>query len=307
MNKFLTSAAALVISLSGGVAIPLIAPPAAIALSDQEVAARIGRVPVFVILTKEQQPLLFTSRDKDGKEVNKTFPVFINQAQAQVALAELQKSNQPLGKDARIGSLLLPKALELILDFLKKTNDPKVTYEIIPDPKQRTKALELYKADKNIKPEQLKQLEAEAFVPIFYSESLSITMTNQQGQPVKDAKGNAIRRIPLFLEYEPLAAELEKLKKQDTNPKAGEYAITVTDLLTIINTLTAAQPGSNESLIELLPPVSSLPVLQELVKQLTPTTGTTPPRATTPTPPAAGTGTTPPRANNPAPTPRPAN
>lgn len=298
MNKFLTSAAALLISLGGGIAVPLIAPPAAIALSDQEVAARIGRVPVFVILTKEQQPLLFTTRDQAGKEVSKTFPVFINQTQAQAALAELQKSNQPLGKDAKIGSLLLPKALELILDFLKKTNDPKVTYEIIPDPKQRAKAIELYKADKNIKPEQIKQIESEAFVPVFYSESLSITMTNQQGQPVKDAKGNPIRRIPLFLEYEPLAAELEKLKKQDTNARAGEYAITVTDLLTIINTLTAAQPGSNESLIELLPPVSSLPVLQELVKQLTPTTGTTPPPAG---------GATPPRATNPTPAPRPAN
>lgn len=297
MKKFLTSAAALLISVSGGIAIPLVVPPAAVALSDQEVSARIGRVPVFVILTKDQQPLLFTSRDQSGQEVSKTFPVFINQVQAQAALTELQKSNQPLGKDARIGSLLLPKALELILDFLKKTNDPKVTYEIIPDPKQRDKALELYKADKNIKPEQLQQLEKEAFVPVFYSESLSITMTNQQGQPVKDSKGNPIRRIPLFLEYEPLAAELEKLKKQDPNAQAGEYAITVTDLLTIVNTLTAAQPGSNESLIELLPPVSSLPVLQELVKQLAPTTGTTPPSA----------GTTPPRATNPTPTPRPAN
>lgn len=292
MKKLLTSTAALLITLSGGIILPLATPQAAIALSDQEVAARIGRVPVFVILTKEQQPLLFTSRDQAGKEVSKTFPVFINRIQAQAALTELRNSNQELGKDAQIGTLLLPKALELILDFLQKANDPKITYEIIPDPKQRAKALELYKADKSITPEQLKKIEQEAFVPVFYSESLSITAMNQQGQPVKDAQGNQIRRIPLFLEYEPLAAELEKLKKQDTNAKAGEYAITVTDLLTIISTLTAAKPGSNESLIELLPPLSSLPILQELVKQVT----TTPPA-----------GTTPPRATNPTPAPRPAN
>lgn len=275
MKKFLTSAAALLISLSGGVALPLIAPPPAIALSDQEVAARIGRVPVFVILTKEQQPLLFTTRDQAGQEVSKTFPVFINQTQAQAALAELKKGNQELGKDAQVGSLLLPKALELILDFLRQANDPKITYEIIPDPKQRAKAIELYKADKNIKPEQLQQIEQSAFVPVFYSDSLIITATDQQGQPVKDAQGNPLRRIPLFLEYEPLAAELDKLKKQDTNARSGEYAIVVTDLLTIIGTLTAAQPGSNESMIELLPPLTSIPVLQELTKQST----VTPPRA----------------------------
>jgi hypothetical protein len=203
----------------------LIKPPAAIALTEPEVLSRLTSVPIFTLVDNQGTPVLGTDPADKSKQPILLF--FLNQQDAQAALASYRKAQPEKGKEAQVLLLSLKDALET---FKKIKGDNKILYSIEPSPAQLQSAIEILKTDGEVvaKDGKLVTKEGQPFeggVPLFYGVSVAkdgksqfITSTQEI---TEKGKKKEVTFVPVYFSRQDLQRDIDAAKSAapDTNIK----------------------------------------------------------------------------------------
>jgi nickel transport protein len=228
-----------------------------LALTEDQIVAKLKSVPVFTITNQQGSPLVATV--KESKDKTPVAGAFISQQDAQAFLDNLKSRDPKLAQNVKVVPISLADVYKLSQKEQSKSDA--ITFSFVPMQQQVDSALAL-----------LKQTDPKATrfngVPLFVARGgkdkgyLTIQQDSQQ-------------IIPLFFKKEDLQALLDRFKQQKPE-MASTLDVQVVNLEGVIQTLKSGKDQQLNQLM-LVPPKESLDFVRS-------TQGGQPGRAPAPTP-----------------------
>lgn len=215
-----------------------------LALTDEQVAARLRSVPVFAITTPDGAPLVNTVTR--GEESVAIAEVYINWQDAQAFLDQLRQANPDLAGQVSIKPLSLGEIFRLISEAPEGSNVPR--FSLVPGEAQVQSARSLLQ-QQGESPEEFQG------VPVFYAES-----TQNGGGYLTITQGES-QVIPLYFQQQEVQSLLARVSEQDPS-LANTMQIQVTTLEALISVLRSEDDPSLNNLF-LVPLTESIQYIQE--------------------------------------------
>lgn len=254
------------LSLIGGVLIGTLGDtPQALALTDEQVTARLRPVPVFTITDQQGAPLV--SAPPEGQEGAPVAGVFISRQDAQNFLNNLRQTNPQVAQDVQVVPVSLAEVYNLARQ--SESQPEPLKFAFVPMQQQVESALTLLQQDG----QNIQEFDG---VPLFIARATSqdggYLTIQQEDQQV----------IPMFFKREELQAMLDRLQ-QEQPTLAAQMNIQVVNLESLIQTL---RTSDNQELTQILlvPPSESVDYVRSLQPEGQP--GQPAPTAPAPTAPA---------------------
>lgn len=216
----------------------------ALALSEQQILAKLGPVPVFTITDGKGAPLVASVPNQ--KKQSGVAGVFINRADAQAFIDQLKKKNPALAKNVRVVPVSLGEVYKLEQTNKNKPNSP--DFAFVPAQQQVNAAMSLLQ-------QSGQKVQKFNGTPLFVAKAgkekgyLTIKQANQQV-------------IPFFFNKDELQTMLERFKKQKPD-MASTIEIQVVNLEGVLQALqTRNDQGLNQVVI--VPPKESIEFIRSL-------------------------------------------
>jgi hypothetical protein len=272
------------LSLIGGVLMGtlLVNTQYVLALTDEQVTARLRPVPVFTITDQQGAPLV--SAPPQGQQGPPVAGVFISQQDAQTFLNNLRQTNPQVAQGVQVVPVSLAEVYNLARQ--SESQPEPLKFAFVPMQQQVQSALALLQ-------QEGQSVEQFNGVPLFIARA-----TSQEGGYLTIQQGDQ-QVIPMFFKREELQAMLDRLQREQPT-LAAQMNIQVVNLENLIQTL---QSSDNQELTQILlvPPSESI----EYVRSLQPAQGQQPASSGTPAPATPAPATPAPAPATPA-TPAPA-
>ena len=219
----------------------------ALALPQEQVIKILQEVPVFTLAYPNGEPLVGSNQSKTISQVG----FFISKDDAQKFLDNtIKKKNPELGSTLKISSVSLAYYYQIVLKAKQKRDS--VIYSLVPTQQQVEAAINILSANG-------KKVEQFNGIPLFIPKLL------KKGYLTIPIPQEKERFVPVFFEKEQAAVLLEDFKK--AFPKeAGNAEIEVTELYSVINTLTNSQDPTMSKFL-LYPSRESIKFLNSLPNQ----------------------------------------
>ncbi|NEQ63964.1 MAG: hypothetical protein F6K21_00200 [Symploca sp. SIO2D2] len=221
----------------------------ALALPDQEVAARLQPIPVFTLTDAQGAPLVTTVPLKEGdSETANVAGVFMSQQDANAFLERLKTQNPDLGNSVQV----VPVSLAEVYELEKNSQSQDLDFAFIPKQEQVQLAQPVWR-QQNSNAQDNGEFQG---VPLFVAKAGQdqgyLTIQPQDG----------VQLIPFFFEKQQLQRMVDRYKGQQPN-QADNITIEVVPLEGLISTL---QKSDNQELsnIMLVPSQESQQFLESL-------------------------------------------
>jgi hypothetical protein len=237
-----------------------------LALTDEQVTARLRPVPVFTITDQRGAPLV--SAPPQGQQGAPVAGVFISQQDAQNFLNNLRQTNPQVAQGVQVVPVSLAEVYNLARQ--SESQPEPLKFAFVPMQQQVQSALTLLQQEG----QNIQQFDG---VPLFIARA-----TSQEGGYLTIQQGDQ-QVIPMFFKREELQTMLDRLQ-QEQPTLAAQMNIQVVNLESLIQTL---QSSDNQELTQILlvPPSESI----EYVRSLQPAQGQQPSPSGTPATPAPAT------------------
>ncbi len=215
-----------------------------LALTPEQIAQKLGPVPVFTLTDDKGAPLV--SNPPKGEKANPIARVFMSQKDANTFLAKLKADKPDLGKNLQVRPLSMAEVYQL--KEKNKGSQPQLDFVYIPVKQQSDAALTIVKAAGA-------KIDMFPGVPVFVARAgdkglLTIQQGNESG-------------IPMFFEKEQLQTFLDKFKA--SQPDLAKSAdIQVLQLESILEAMSSTQKDESLEKIMLIPSNEALQFLQSL-------------------------------------------
>ncbi len=216
-------------------------------LTLEEATERLSSVPVFLVVSGDNAPVIANIEQEDDSPVQLVI-FWLDQNAAKEALDNIVQTNPEVSDQARLIAISLSEALRVAKT--EQENDGEITFSILPN----SKTLEAATSMLNESGELEEPIESFPGIPVFYGES-------QEGVLTIEAADNEV--VPFFFDREDLAATLERAGSGENAAVLDGTQIRVTSLDQVLNSMLDPSSDTNVSKIEFIPSRSALEYVQE--------------------------------------------
>ncbi|MFN3361890.1 MAG: Tic22 family protein [Pseudanabaenaceae cyanobacterium] len=211
----------------------------AVAMTEQQVISRLSSVPLFVLMTPQNEPVALALNNK-GKEVQ-IIRFYLSYNDAQVAMQDLQRVNPPLARQVRIVAASMPQFFEL----QKQKKSPNVEFVLVP-------ARNSLEATRAVLREQGKPDNQFEGIPVFYATA------DKNGSVIMIEEGGK-KFTPFYFDRSDLQNFINEYRK--ANPQAPQPRIEVVPLDRVISSMIAtptSKPDPTSATFQFVPSSSAV-------------------------------------------------
>jgi nickel transport protein len=217
---------------------------AALAMTEQQVIARLSSIPVFILMTGKNEPVVLSLSNK-GQE-NQLVRFYLSHSDAQVAFQDLQKANPQLAKQVKIVAGSMPQFFEL----QKQNKARNISLVIVP-------ARNSLDATRAVLKEQGRPDNQFEGIPVFFAtgdKNGGMLMINQ----------GAKKLTPFYFDRNDLQNLLTEYRR--ANPKAPAPKIDVVPLDRVISSMISSPNNKPDPATETFQFVPSSSALQKALE-----------------------------------------
>lgn len=211
----------------------------ALALTEQQVISRLSSIPLFVLMTDKNEPVVLSLNNK-GKE-SQLVRFYLSFSDAQVAFQDLQKSNPQLAKQVKIVAASMPQFFEL----QKQNKGKEVALILVP-------ARTSIEATRAVLQEQGKPSNQFEGIPVFFATG------DKNGGMLMISQGDK-KFTPFYFDRSDLQKLLAEYRK--ANPQAPQPKIDVIPLDRVISSMISTpnnKPDPASETFQFVPSSASL-------------------------------------------------
>ena len=215
-------------------------------LTLEEATQRLSSVPVFLIVSQDNAPVI-ANIEQEGQSVQLVV-FWLDHNAAQTALDNIRETNPEVSSDARLIVISLTEAMRVART--EQENDGEISFSVLPD----SKTLETATTMLNESGEVEESVDTFPGIPIFYGES-------QEGVLTIEAIDTEV--VPFFFDRKDLEATLERAGDSDNAAVLEATEIRVASLDQVLNSMIDPEAETNVSKIEFIPSRSALEYVQK--------------------------------------------